>query len=262
MSQKFSSYMSLIISIFSALICIVCLARLYPTQGHLGFDYIGVIVAIFGILVTALIGWQIIQIIFAENKMEKIASEAADKIAKSTSEEIARAVSQEVASKVSQEVANNSTSNTVKTIMETMTSDISLLAGGIASIQDAKIEAQSGNYLEAINDVFNVIEKYKKAQDPLLINHSHNDALELLKDIFEITKDYGGLRILEGKRDKYLSLIDPSSPLASVIIKFVSDATERPLKYDEDQSEKEMHDIVFGAIDEAEKKSLSNNSPS
>lgn len=257
MSQKFTSYMSLIISIFSALISIVCLVRLYPTQGNLGFDYIGVIVAIFGILVTALIGWQIIQIIFAENKMERIASDAADKIAKSTSEEIARAVSQEIAIKVSQEVANNTTSDTVKTIVEAMTSDISLLADGIVSIQDAKIEAQTGNYLESINDVFTVIEKYKKAQDPLLINHSHDDALELLKNIFELTKDNGGLRILEGKRDKYLSLIDSSRPLASVIAKFVNDATERPLNFDEELSEKEMHDIVFGAIDEAEKNTCS-----
>lgn len=47
-----------ILSIISAVVCVCVLCKVAPRQ-VVGFDYMGVIVAIFALLVTSLLGWQI-----------------------------------------------------------------------------------------------------------------------------------------------------------------------------------------------------------
>lgn len=52
-----------ILSVVNTILCIVLLCIVYPRIENLGFDYIGVIVAILALLVTILIGWNIWSVI-------------------------------------------------------------------------------------------------------------------------------------------------------------------------------------------------------
>lgn len=74
--------MSVLVNI--VILCVVCPRCVYPDK--LGFDYIGVIVGIFALLVTLLVGWQIYNYIFQKQAVHNIVveemAEVSDEIVK------------------------------------------------------------------------------------------------------------------------------------------------------------------------------------
>lgn len=62
---------SLILSGASILISIIAICMAGYRTPNLGFDYQGVIIAILSLLVTILIGWQIYNVIYVENRVRK-----------------------------------------------------------------------------------------------------------------------------------------------------------------------------------------------
>ncbi len=57
--KKYSKIVYFIVSVINAISSIVLLCIICPRTHNLGFDYIGVIVAILALLITLLIGWNI-----------------------------------------------------------------------------------------------------------------------------------------------------------------------------------------------------------
>ncbi len=74
MGSKRLSWISLVLSIIALVVGVIALVNRCPTQDlYLHFDYMGVIVGILALLVTALIGAQVGQYVFVDRKIEKIA---------------------------------------------------------------------------------------------------------------------------------------------------------------------------------------------
>lgn len=71
--------------IFSICLSFFAIYTAYP-RSH-GLDYIGIIFTAMTVLVAILIGFQVLQYIFAESKMEKIAKEETQKITESLTED-------------------------------------------------------------------------------------------------------------------------------------------------------------------------------
>ena len=71
MQNKTFSYISLGASFAALAISIIVLVNYCPTQ-NLKFDYMGVIVGILALLVTALVGAQVGQYVFVDRKIESI----------------------------------------------------------------------------------------------------------------------------------------------------------------------------------------------
>ena len=67
--MKGRGYISVILSLMSLVISIVCLCRTYPRE--LGFDYLGWIVGILALLITILIGWQIYTVVDVRNSQKR-----------------------------------------------------------------------------------------------------------------------------------------------------------------------------------------------
>ena len=57
--RKFLPYINLIFSLASISLSIISICRSYPRNMELGFDYLGFIIGILGIIVAVLIGWQL-----------------------------------------------------------------------------------------------------------------------------------------------------------------------------------------------------------
>ena len=71
MSNKTLIWISLGTSLISLVVSVIVLVNYCPTQ-NLQFDYMGVIVGILALLVTALIGAQVGQYVFVDRKIESI----------------------------------------------------------------------------------------------------------------------------------------------------------------------------------------------
>lgn len=72
---KFLKILLIVLVIFNAISCIVLLCVVFPRMVrpyNLGFDYIGVIIAILALLVTLLIGWNIYQLVDFKNKIKEV----------------------------------------------------------------------------------------------------------------------------------------------------------------------------------------------
>jgi len=68
------SFCALAMSILSTIVCIICICQQYPRTSQINFDYAGIIVAIFSLLVTVLMAWQISTMIGIDKHMASIAN--------------------------------------------------------------------------------------------------------------------------------------------------------------------------------------------
>lgn len=65
--KKYYKIVYFIVSAINAISCIILLSVVCPRVKNIGFDYVGIIVAILALLVTLLIGWNIYSIIDLKN---------------------------------------------------------------------------------------------------------------------------------------------------------------------------------------------------
>ena len=57
--RKFLPYVNLIVSLGAITLSVIAISNVYPRNVNLGFDYLGFIIGILGIIVAVLIGWQL-----------------------------------------------------------------------------------------------------------------------------------------------------------------------------------------------------------
>jgi hypothetical protein len=240
-------WINFFLSIVAIFISCVAICNVAPRQ--LGFDYIGVIVGILALLVTTLIGWQIVQYIFAENKMRDIARKASRIIAKKTSQDIAKETAEKIARNtsecISKQTAVEIATVTAATSVKELSSDIALVVKGSSRMQEAVISIQLGDIMDSIDKIIDAIGFYVQCKEVRLSEQSINDAMETLKNLFEVSKeDEGGLRILEGKRDHYKKIIGNSHHHAIEIQKYLAEAKEYPASYESELSKKRMEKMI------------------
>lgn len=72
--------LSFFISLLALIISIIALSHSYPHNPNLGYDYSGLLVCILSLLVTILIGWQVINVISLEKKMKDIVKNELDNL--------------------------------------------------------------------------------------------------------------------------------------------------------------------------------------
>lgn len=57
--RKFLPYVNFIVSLSAIALSVIAIINVYPRNVNLGFDYLGFIIGILGIIVAVLIGWQL-----------------------------------------------------------------------------------------------------------------------------------------------------------------------------------------------------------
>lgn len=63
---------SLCLSAIATVFAITSLCRTYPSNLPYDFDYLGILVGVLSLLVTAVLGWQIFSVITVENRLKKL----------------------------------------------------------------------------------------------------------------------------------------------------------------------------------------------
>lgn len=71
--MKWLCWCSVFLSIISIIVSVFCVCIDFPHSTNLGFDYSGVIVGIFSLLITILIAWQISTMISIDRRFESVA---------------------------------------------------------------------------------------------------------------------------------------------------------------------------------------------
>lgn len=85
--MKYICICAIAVSILSLIVCILCLCFQYPRAEQLNFDYAGIIVGIFSLLVTVLMAWQISTMIGIDKHIEDIANNEVGKAVKEMKKE-------------------------------------------------------------------------------------------------------------------------------------------------------------------------------
>mgnify|MGYP001364942799 CR=1 FL=1 len=111
--KKISSYTQTALLLIAIILSIVAVCRTYPRSANLGFDYLGIIIGILGILVTILLGWQLINALKLQNFAEE-AEKAKDYALAAKDEALAKV--ENIESKINQ--ANNRLEDLSKKIKE------------------------------------------------------------------------------------------------------------------------------------------------
>lgn len=103
MNSKSWALLSLFISVISLIVSVTILVNYHPRE-NLSFDYIGMIVGILALLVTALIGAQVSQYVFVDKKVEKIAGKITRIIAHKSANDVARKTAAESVKKMQEDL--------------------------------------------------------------------------------------------------------------------------------------------------------------
>lgn len=231
MNNKTLVFISLGVSVVSLAVSICVLVNYCPTQ-NLQFDYMGVIVGILALLVTALIGAQVGQYVFVDRKIESIS--------KPITRIIARKVATEVAHRETPSLAKATASEAIDVIV----SDFSLIMKGQDLLYKAKNELMYSEYMSAIDNVFEAIAIYSKCQNKKMSDPSIIDALQYLKRPCEECKEHGGARVLENRKPYYIGILDNLDHDTKHIKAYLHEAKEMPADTDEKIREKEDEDDI------------------
>lgn len=229
------SWISLVISIVALVVSIIVLVNYCPTQG-LSFDYMGVIVGILSLLVTALIGAQVGQYVFVDKKIEKIASTITRTIAKKAAQDEAR--------RIAVQVAEDMAKKTAMKVVGGLPDDIAYVHRGKDWMQKAVTEIMVSEYMTAIDNVFDALREFKKCGADVLYQSTIDDALDTLKNYFEWSKERGGVRVLKGKKETYQTVLrDLRSEKVKVCLDYLMQAKELDKDEDNRISTKEIEDM-------------------
>lgn len=149
-------------SMFLSLTALI-VAALALINSVCGLQDSNLVISFLGVLVTLLVGWNIIQFIFAEKRMEEIAQKAA----------------------------------------KAVESDLVLIFKGQTLVSKAKSASLIVEKLKNIDLIFQALECYSNCEIPSLVAPSLEDALLSLKGDFEYLREKNLLHVLEGKKASY-----------------------------------------------------------
>lgn len=227
MSNKTLIWISIGASVISLVVSVIVLVNNCPTQ-NLQFDYMGVIVGILALLVTALIGAQVGQYVFVDRKIESIS--------KPITRIIARKVAAEVAHRETPDLAKVTASEAIDAIV----SDFSLIMKGQDMLYKAKNEAMFAEYMSAIDNVFEAIAIYVQCRNDKMSGPSITDALDYLNRVCDECKEHGGARVLVGRKQYYKSIHEKLNQDTTQIGTYLAEAKEMPADTDEKIREEEI----------------------
>ena len=112
--------------------------------------------------------------------------------------------------------------------------DVAVMLKGKDYMKDASQYFMSDKEMMAINSVMNALGRFKLCKSEALVKESIDDALKDLADYFEHCRNHGGLRILKGKRPKYIDILNGlKSDYLQKIIDFLSNAEEKDEDFDD-----------------------------
>lgn len=138
MNSKSWALLSLFVSIISLMVSVTILVNYHPRE-NLSFDYIGMIVGILALLVTALIGAQVSQYVFVDKKVEKIADKITRIIAHKSANDVARKTAAESVKKMQENLWHIATaSNRIveSTIAYTLCIDTKYIFKVLATVEE------------------------------------------------------------------------------------------------------------------------------
>lgn len=217
MKIKSLTLWSICISIVSLIMSVCALVRNHPTS-YVTFDYMGVIVGILALLITALIGAQVSQYIFVDRKIEKVASK------------ITRIIAHKSANDISRRVAAETATEAVRNIP----ADMAAIFNGKDIARGAELAGSVGKYMECIDKTFAAISAFSKCSNDVIYKTAVKDSLETLKNVFEVCREKGGARILAGKRESYLSVLQGIRNLQTEFYsQYLQEAQEQEPSFDE-----------------------------
>ena len=128
------------LSIIALVVGVIALVNRCPTQDlYSHFDYMGVIVGILALLVTALIGAQVGQYVFVDRKIEKIAGKITRIIAHKSANDVARKTAAESVKKMQEDlrhIATASNSIVETKIAYTLCSDTKYIVKVLATVEE------------------------------------------------------------------------------------------------------------------------------
>ena len=133
--------------------------------------------------------------------------------------------------------------------------DVAVMLKGKDYMKDASQYFMSDKEMMAINSVMNALGRFKLCKSEALVKESIDDALKDLADYFEHCRNHGGLRILKGKRPKYIDILNGlKSDYLQKIIDFLSNAEEKDEDFDEDYANKQSEEMMEEIFSKAEEK--------
>lgn len=237
MSNKSLVWISLGTSVISLILSVIVLVNYCPTQG-LTFDYMGVIVGILALLVTALVGAQVGQYVFVDRKIESIS----------------KPITRIIARKVAAEVAHRETPALAKSAalvaIDGIVSDFSLIMKSQDLLYRAKNDLMLSEYMSAIDNIFEAIANFVQCKSDKMSESSINEAMVYLNYACDECKKHGGARILEGRKDTYLNVLKELTCDTKRIRDYLNEAKNMPKETDykirEKEDEDDFEDIIRG----------------
>lgn len=230
MSNKALIWISFGASAISLVVSVIVLVNYCPTQ-NLQFDYLGVIVGILALLVTALIGAQVGQYVFVDKKIESIS----------------KPITRIIARKVAAEVAHRETPDLARTVaseaIDVIVSDFSLIMKGQDLLYKAKNEAMFAEYMSSIDNAFEAIAVYVQCRNDKMSGPSIIDAVDFLNRACDECKEHGGSRVLMGRKQFYESILVKLNQDTMQIGNYLVEAKEMPADTDEKIREENLNKI-------------------
>ena len=108
-------------------------------------------------------------------------------------------------------------------------------------MSDASDHAHSGYLMQGIDSIMDALMEFKQCKAQVLYQTTVDDALKELIRYFEQCRDEGGLRILDGKRKRYETVLtDLRSEYLKKCQEYLAQAEEKPEDYDEELQQQEI----------------------
>lgn len=122
--------------------------------------------------------------------------------------------------------------------------DIAHVHRGEEMMKEATEHAHDGNLMQSIDCIMDALMEYKQCKSKVLYQTTVDGALKDLVSYFEYCKNNGGLRILNGKREKYESVLaDLKSEYLKESQDYLAQADKKPEGYDEELAQKSIDEI-------------------
>ena len=130
-----------------------------------------------------------------------------------------------------------------KTIQDVATTpeDTAHVHRGKDMMGDASDHAHNGNLMQGIDSIMDALVEFKQCKSQVLYQTTVDDALKQLIRYFEQCRDEGGLRILDGKRNHYETVLaDLKSGYLKKSQEYLAQSAEKHEGYDEELQQKEI----------------------
>lgn len=194
MKSMYLALVSLVVTLFT-LFYVVCVG--------VETNHSATLISVLGTLVTALIGWNIVQYIFAKDTMEKIAKEVSEPIASDAAKSIA--------------------------------DDINHIFEGKLWMQKANDACSPGEDMIRVDMVFQALNEYSKCQFSSAVQSSVDVALQNLQKRLQDMKGEVAPRVLEDKKASYAVILEAlHSPYLQACSALLDKAREMPKEYDKE----------------------------